>query len=78
MRFYEGDYAYEVEPIRDAATQLQTGWRYNIYRIRPDQQLLRSGTAQTQQEAEKAGRTELASVIGGADRDTRSADSHVA
>lgn len=63
MRFYEDDHAYEIEPVRDPATQLCTGWRYNVYRIRPDHQLLRSGEAPTQQEAESAGRKVLASLI---------------
>ena len=63
MRFYEGDHAYEIEPVRDPATQLRTGWRYNVYRIRPDHQLLRSGEVPTQQEAESAGRKALASLL---------------
>lgn len=63
MRFYEDDHAYEVEPVRDPATQLCTGWRYNVYRIRPDDKLLRSGEAPTQQEAEIAGRKALGSVL---------------
>lgn len=63
MRFYEGDYAYEIERIRDSATQLFTGWRYNVYRIRPDQKLLRSGNVQTQEEAEASARRELASAM---------------
>jgi hypothetical protein len=62
MRVYEDDYAYEIEPIRDPATQLSIGWRYNVYRIRPDHKLLRSGQVSTQQEAETAGRKVLASV----------------
>ncbi|HKU28513.1 MAG TPA: hypothetical protein VJQ54_23795 [Candidatus Sulfotelmatobacter sp.] len=65
MRFYEGDYAYEIERIRDSATQVFTGWRYNVYRIRPDQKLLRSGDVQSQEEAEASARRELASVIKG-------------
>lgn len=45
MRFYEGDHAYEVERILDPATQLYSGWRYNLYRVRPGHELLRSGEA---------------------------------
>lgn len=63
MRFYEDDHAYEVEPIRDPATQLCTGWRYKVYRIRPDDKLLTSGEAPTQQEAINAGRKALASLL---------------
>ena len=65
MRFYEGDYAYEIEPVRDPATQLQSGWRSNVYQIRPLQQLLRSGEAATQQEAERAGQKALEELIRG-------------
>lgn len=63
MRFYENDHAYEIERVMDPATQLYTGWRYNVYRIRPNQELLRSGEAATQEEAEKAGRKALAQLI---------------
>jgi len=63
MRFYEGDHAYEVERVLDSATQLYTGWRYKIYRVRPTHELLRSGEAPTQEAAERAGRKELESVI---------------
>lgn len=63
MRIYEGDYAYEIERILDPQTQLTTGWRYNVYRVRPGDELLRSGTAPTREQAEKAGREELERVI---------------
>jgi len=63
MRFYEGDYAYELERVRDHATQLFTGWRYNVYRIWPDQKILRSGEASTQEEAASAAQKALHAVI---------------
>lgn len=63
MRIYEDDHAYEIEPVRDPATQLCTGWRYNVYRIRPDDKLIRSGEAPTQKKAEIAGRKALASLL---------------
>lgn len=62
MRFYEGDYAYEIEQVRDSGTQLLIGWRYNVYRLRPDDKILRSGDAETQQEAEAGARKALSSV----------------
>ena len=65
MRFYEDDHAYEIEPVRDPATQLCTGWRYNVYRIRPYDKLLRSGEASTKEEAEIEARKTLESVAGG-------------
>ena len=63
MRFYEGDHAYEVERVLDPTTQLFMGWRYKIYRVRPNHELLRSGEAPTQEEAERAGRKALDAVV---------------
>lgn len=63
MRFYEGDHAYEVEKVLDPATQLYSGWRYKIYRVRPGEELLRSGEALTQEEAERVGKQTLAQII---------------
>ena len=59
MRIYEGDYAYEVERIVSPETQLTKGWRYNVYRIRPEEQLLHSGQVATREEAEKTGKVKL-------------------
>jgi hypothetical protein len=63
MRIYEGDYAYEVERVLDPATQLNTGWRYNVYRVRPIDQLLRSGEAATREDAERAGKRALGEIV---------------
>lgn len=63
MRIYEGDYAYEIERILDPATQVSSGWRYNVYRIRPRDELLRSGQASTKEEAEEQGKRLLAEVV---------------
>lgn len=56
MRVYEEDYAYEVEPVIDSSTQICQAWRYNVYRIRPAEQLLHSGQVATREEAERSGR----------------------
>ncbi len=63
MRIYEGDYAYEIERIIDPATQLASGWRYNLYRIRPADELLSSGRVATREEAEKAGKNAMSELI---------------
>lgn len=68
MRFHEGDYAYEIERVRDPATQVQSGWRYNVYRVRPGLELLRSAEARTKEAAERAGKRELARVIRGSEQ----------
>ena len=63
MRIYEGNYGYEIEQVLDPATQVPVGWRYNIYRVRPQDQLLRSGMAATREEAQEAGKRMLAEVV---------------
>lgn len=63
MRIYEGDYAYEIESVVDPATQISSGWRYKVYRIRPRDELLRSGDARTKEAAEQLGRRALAEVL---------------
>jgi hypothetical protein len=71
MRIYEGDHAYELERVLDPTTQLYKGWRYNVYRVRPTQQLLRSGEAETQEDAELAGRRALAEVVNADSKNTK-------
>ena len=56
MRIYEGDYAYEVEQVLDPSTLIRAGWKYNVYRVRPVNQLLHSGIAGSREEAELQGR----------------------
>lgn len=63
MRIYEGDFAYEIERIIDPNTQLITGWRYKLDRVRPDDQLLESGEARTKEEAEDSGKRALQKII---------------
>jgi hypothetical protein len=63
MRIYEGDYAYEIERVLDPATQLFKGWRYNVYRVRPLDEVLRSGEAGSKEAAEEAGRRALAEIV---------------
>ena len=55
MRIYEGNYAYEIEQVIDPATLIPLGWKYNLYRVRPINQLLQSGTVQTKEAAEAEG-----------------------
>jgi len=56
MRIYEDNYAYEIEQVLDPATLVPSGWKYNVYRVRPFQQLLQSGTAASRETAELEGR----------------------
>ncbi|HEX7958825.1 MAG TPA: hypothetical protein VF493_02835 [Terriglobales bacterium] len=63
MRIYEGDHAYEIEQILNPETQVRSGWRYKVYRVRPAEQVLRTGEAPSRDEAEKAGKQALAEVL---------------
>ena len=63
MRIYEGDYAYEVERVLDPATLVPTGWKYNVYRVRPVNQFLHSGSAGSREEAELDGRRAVQHAI---------------
>ena len=73
MRIYEGDYAYEVERVLDSATQIPKGWRYNVYRVRPLDEQLRSGEAETKEAAEVAGKQVLAEIVKAEQREKKSA-----
>ena len=55
MRIYEGDHAYEIEQILNPETQVRSGWRYKVYRVRPAEQVLRPGEAGRRDEAETSG-----------------------
>jgi hypothetical protein len=63
MRIYEGDYAYEIERVLDPATEILKGWRYNVYRVRPVDNLLRSAEVASKEAAMKAGKRALADVL---------------
>lgn len=63
MRIYEGDYAYEIERVLDPATEILKGWRYNLYRVRPIDKLLRSAEVASKEAAVKAGKRVLAEVL---------------
>ncbi|HEX5435063.1 MAG TPA: hypothetical protein VFY05_12555 [Candidatus Angelobacter sp.] len=62
MRIHEGDFAYDLEQPPDPLTQLRTKWKFTVYKIRPAEQKLASGEADTREAAEKKARTELARV----------------
>jgi hypothetical protein len=63
VRIYEDNYAYEVEQVLDPGTLVRTGWKYNIYRVRPLNEFLQSGTAETREAAEAEGRKMVESAI---------------
>jgi len=63
MRIYEDNYAYEIERVLDPATLVATGWKYNVYRVRPSNQLLHSGTVASREAAETEGRRAVQRAI---------------
>jgi hypothetical protein len=63
MRIYEDNFAYEIEQVVDPATLVATGWKYNVYRVRPSNELLHSGTAGSREGAEIEGRRAVQRVI---------------
>jgi len=52
MRFHEGEFAYDLEPQRDPFTQLLSGWRFTVYRLRPVETVVTRGEGQTREQAE--------------------------
>ena len=64
MRIHDkGDYAYDLEQNVDPMTQLRTGWSVKVFRVRPTEQLLEKGEADTREEAEKQGRRAIARML---------------
>ncbi len=54
MRIHDkGDYAYDLEQPIDPTTQLRSGWTYRVFRVRPTEQMIDKGQAETRDEAEK-------------------------
>lgn len=62
MRIHESDFAYDLEQPRDPLTQLALKWRYRIFRVRPAEELVSSGEAETREEAEKKARAVIAGL----------------
>ena len=64
MRIHEGNFAYDLEQLRDPSTQLLRQWKYTIYRLRPVDERVASGEADTKEEAEKKARVALTRIAG--------------
>lgn len=67
---YEGDFAYDLEQPRDPQTQLALGWRFTVYRLRPVENIVAKGEAETRPEAERKAKTTISRLL--------SKDRHVA
>lgn len=64
MRIHEGNFAYDLEQMRDPMTQLLLQWKYTIYRLRPMEERIASGEAPDKAEAEKKAKAMLARMSG--------------
>jgi len=68
MRIHEGDFAYDLEQPIDPLTQLRSKWKFTLFRIRPSEEKLASGEADTRDTAEKKARAALAKAATQASR----------
>jgi len=64
MRIHEGNFAYDLEQLRDPSTQLPGQWKYTIYRLRPVDERVASGEAATREQAEKKAKAALTRIAG--------------
>jgi hypothetical protein len=64
MRIHEGNFAYDLEQVRDPLTQVLQQWKYTIYRLRPMEERVASGEATDRAEAEKKAKAALARLAG--------------
>ena len=62
MRIHEGLFAYDVAQPRDPLTQLPLKWKFTLYRLRPVEQVIGSGEAETFAEAEKKAKRSIAKL----------------
>lgn len=59
MRIHEGNFAYDLEQPRDPLTQLALNWRFTVYQVRPAEQVIARGEAETRAEAEKKAKSAI-------------------
>jgi hypothetical protein len=62
MRFHEGDFAYDIEQLRDPQTRLFSAWRFTIYKLRPVEAVITRGQADTRELAEAQARTIISNL----------------
>jgi hypothetical protein len=63
MRIHEGNFAYDIEQLRDPLTQLPLNWRYTVYRLRPVEEVVQRGEAESREEAEITAKGIIAELI---------------
>lgn len=60
---YEGDFAYDLEQPRDPQTQLTLNWKFAVYRLRPVEEIVARGEAETRTEAEKKAKSTIGRLL---------------
>lgn len=63
MRIHEGNFAYDLEQPRDPQTQLALNWRFTVYQLRPTEQILTRGEAETRAAAEKKAKSAISRLM---------------
>ncbi|HEY6348041.1 MAG TPA: hypothetical protein VI636_01405 [Candidatus Angelobacter sp.] len=63
MRIHEGNFAYDLEQPRDPQTQLALNWRFTVYQLRPTEQILSRGEAETRAAAEKKAKSTVSRLM---------------
>jgi len=64
MRIHEGNFAYDLEQPRDPQTQLVLNWRFTVFQLRPTEQVVARGEADTREEAEKKAKSTITRLAG--------------
>lgn len=60
---YEGNFAYDLELPRDPQTQLALNWKFAVYRLRPMEEVVARGEAETRTEAEKKAKSAISRLL---------------
>jgi len=63
MRVHDGDFAYDIEPVYNLLTLVPAGWRYRVFAMHPERELI-SGQVRTQEQAVRKGRKEAERLNG--------------
>ncbi len=63
MRIHEGNFAYDIEQPRDPLTQLPLKWRFIVFRMRPVEEVVSRGEANSFEEAEKQARKAISKLM---------------
>jgi hypothetical protein len=60
---HDANFAYDLEQPRDPQTQLALNWRFTVYRLRPVEEIVVRGEAETRAEAEKKAKSTISRLL---------------